>query len=178
MMQRYRLDFYKNKQTNSILGYGLLLVGLITLLFWYLNHDQYNQQLISINQAIAKQNIVELNHENKTENASRTESEQETKALKSSIETSLLIPWNQLLLALENSNQADIKLLEVLPDATLGVVRIVGQTQSLKKAFNYVEALKEQANLVKVNLVEHQSVTTENQPAIQFAIEAVWNKHK
>lgn len=176
MMHQYSIQFYKAKQTQPILGYGFLFVGLLSLLIWLLSYKQAHLQFDSTQQALLDQKSAVLKNESISKKSNITEHEVQSEKLQAAIQRSLLLPWDQLFIALENSYQPEIKLLEVLPDATDGSIRITAQTQALKYAFTYIETLKKQVGLIDVNLVEHQLINVDNQAFIQFTVEAIWSK--
>ncbi|MFM2055788.1 MAG: hypothetical protein RLY71_173 [Pseudomonadota bacterium] len=88
----------------------------------------------------------------------------------------LAAPWDTLLSAFESHSKRGVVIRRLEPDASTGVVRMVGEAPSLKVMMDYVLALEADQRLQQVMLVNHDVVGEGgNAPgAIEFTLSAAW----
>ncbi|MEY4747978.1 MAG: hypothetical protein RIQ60_192 [Pseudomonadota bacterium] len=68
----------------------------------------------------------------------------------------LAAPWEGLLSAFESRAKGKVVVRKLEPDAATGMVRMVGETQSLKSMMDYVQALESDRRLHEVVLLKHE----------------------
>lgn len=90
----------------------------------------------------------------------------------------LAAPWDTLLSAFESHSKRGVVIRRLEPDASTGVVRMVGEAPSLKVMMDYVLALEADQRLQQVLLVNHDVVGDgEGNPgAIEFTLSAAWRQ--
>jgi hypothetical protein len=88
----------------------------------------------------------------------------------------LAAPWDTLLTAFESHSKHGVVIRRLEPDASTGVVRMVGEAPSLKVMMDYVLALEADPRLQQVMLVNHDVVGDGGSMpgAIEFTLSAAW----
>ncbi|MFM2069179.1 MAG: hypothetical protein RLZZ584_4088 [Pseudomonadota bacterium] len=77
----------------------------------------------------------------------------------------LAAPWEGLLSAFESRAKGKVVVRKLEPDAATGMVRMVGETQSLKSMMDYVQGLETDKRLHEVVLLKHERSQENNAPA-------------
>lgn len=88
----------------------------------------------------------------------------------------LAAPWDTLLSAFESHSKRGVVIRRLEPDASTGVVRMVGEAPSLKVMMDYVLALEADQRLQQVMLVNHDVVGDGGGTpgSIEFTLSAAW----
>jgi hypothetical protein len=77
----------------------------------------------------------------------------------------LAAPWEGLLSAFESRAKGKVVVRKLEPDAATGMVRMVGETQSLKSMMDYVQGLESDKRLHDVVLLKHERSQEISAPA-------------
>lgn len=89
----------------------------------------------------------------------------------------LAMPWGRLLDDLEAANRdlaPAVALLEVLPDADRGKIRVIAETRSLVAALSYLERLQKAASLANPLLESHEVRSEFAERPVRVEIVADW----
>jgi hypothetical protein len=89
----------------------------------------------------------------------------------------LAAPWDGLLAAFESRARGKVVIRKLEPDATTGMVRMVGETQSVKSMMDYVQGLESDKRLHEVVLLKHersQDAAAGKGAPIEFTVAAAW----
>jgi hypothetical protein len=89
----------------------------------------------------------------------------------------LAAPWDGLLAAFESRSRGKVVIRKLEPDATTGMVRMVGETQSVKLMMDYVQGLESDKRLHEVVLLKHersQDAAASAGAPIEFTVAAAW----
>jgi hypothetical protein len=110
-------------------------------------------------------------------NAALSPDERRKRAQMETVANYLAAPWEGLLGAFESRARGKVVMRKLEPDAATGVVRMVGETQSLKSMMDYVQALEGDQRLREVVLLKHersQEVAAGAVAPIEFTVVAAW----
>lgn len=102
-----------------------------------------------------------------------TISEQQESSVNGAIDQ-LNIPWNDLLLAVENATPATIALLALEPDPRSKVLKATAEAKDSEGMFDYLKSLKKQAFFGDVVLTKHEMNEQDPNRPIRFQFEAPW----
>jgi hypothetical protein len=111
-------------------------------------------------------------------NAALGPEERRKRAQMETVANYLAAPWDGLLGAFESRARGKVVMRKLEPDAATGMVRMVGETQSLKSMMDYVQALEGDKRLREVVLLKHERLQEAASAAgaapIEFTVVAAW----
>ncbi|MBK6853855.1 MAG: hypothetical protein IPG93_20290 [Burkholderiales bacterium] len=110
-------------------------------------------------------------------NAALGPEERRKRAQMETVANYLAAPWDGLLGAFESRARGKVVMRKLEPDAATGMVRMVGETQSLKSMMDYVQALEGDKRLREVVLLKHersQELAAGASAPIEFTVVANW----
>lgn len=90
----------------------------------------------------------------------------------------LNLPWKELFEAFESSQQKDIAVLAIEPDAQKGLVRISGEAKSLDSLPAYIAYLQKIPLFQDVALLSHQIQDQDPQKPVRFMLQATWDMRR
>jgi hypothetical protein len=175
-MRAIHLDYAVNRKP-SLLGLAIFVLSLVIMIgIWQVNTNT-NRELLSLEQSIQQLKIYK----------GLKPSEQQVKAkpsveLRSKIEEAkklaafLMIPWGDVLHALETSALDDIALLALEPDTKKRQVKITAEAKNKDVMFKYLEKLEVSVELANVYLLKHEIVEDVNQHPLRFVAVATWKE--
>lgn len=86
----------------------------------------------------------------------------------------LAAPWDTLLTVFESHGQRGVTLRRLEPDASTGLVRMVGEARSLGAMMDYVLALEADKRLSQVMLLNHDILKDAAGAPVEFTLSAAW----
>jgi hypothetical protein len=111
-------------------------------------------------------------------NAALSPDERRKRAQMETVANYLAAPWDGLLGAFESRARGKVVMRKLEPDAATGMVRMVGETQSLKSMMDYVQALEGDNRLHEVLLLKHErsqeTAVGGGVAPIEFTVVAAW----
>jgi len=173
-MRAIHLDFASNRKP-SLLGLVMFALALLLLMMVWQRYTHINQQLLTLDQSI--QELKERKGLKPAEPLLQAKSSadllakiEEAKKLASF----LMIPWGDVLTALESSALNDLALLAIEPDAKKRQLKITAEAKNKDIMFSYLEKLEVSEELANVYLLKHEVFEDVDQHPIRFVAVATW----
>lgn len=171
------LDFYQEQRKSFARHFIFLVlsivVGLITLSFTYIYYKNIQVIEKEVSAAYYKK-------QNKTKKpvSNYSESIQSAEALKNGMRISkqLNTPWDHLFSSIEFSNLNDIAILELLPEASTGKLRITGEARDQESLTTYLNTLWQIKDFLNVYLVQQKVNEQIAEHPIKFVIDITWRR--
>ena len=153
------------------LGILMLLASLLLLGFVWQHYQAQQANAAAIEQAIKQQTLPKSAT---VQNVSQTIPAAELKQV-ATIVQSLVTPWPDLLLAIEQADMPDVALISIDPDIKKQQVSLTGEAKNLQIVLRYIEKLEAQTALQEVYLQKHMVEETDVSKPVTFGIVAKWN---
>ncbi|CEN56291.1 conserved protein of unknown function [Candidatus Methylopumilus turicensis] len=177
-MRALHLDFASSRKP-SLLGLAMFTLGLIVLMTVWQRHTHINQQLLTLDQS-----ILQLKERKGLKPAEPQLQAKSSADLLAKIEEAkklasfLMIPWGDVLNALESSALDGLALLAIEPDAKKRQLKITAEAKNKDIMFSYLEKLEASGELANVYLLKHEVVEDVDQHPIRFVAVATWKDHQ
>ena len=84
------------------------------------------------------------------------------------------MPWGELFKRVEASNEKEIALLSIQPDAGKRVMRLSGEAKNFEALLAYIARLEHTPMLNQVYLTSHELRLQDPQKPVRFALTANW----
>ncbi len=162
-MRHLSLDFESNA-SNLQVGYGLLLAGILTLTLMVTANIMLTQK-IDMYLADAEQQadaVIAPENTAQAEDAARK------------ISAHLTGPWGKLFRALDSTEEPNVALLSLKPDAQNRTLRIYAEARGFSSMLSYYDALLQNGTFDKVVLTEHEIQDKNPLLPVRFNITASW----
>ena len=98
----------------------------------------------------------------------------ETKQLTETV-SMLTMPWNNLLVAIEQADMQDIALLSLEPNSKKQLVVLTGEAKNLAVVLQYIKQLQQTPTLAQVYLQKHSIDETDASKPVRFSLLAKWD---
>lgn len=161
------------RQPNLIingLGVLMMLASLLLLGFVWQHYQSQKASATALVQALNQQTSpISATVQNVSETVPPTELKQVA-----TIVQSLITPWQDLLLAIEQADMPDIALISIDPDIKKQQVSLTGEAKNLQIVLRYIEKLEAQAVLQEVYLQKHMVEETDISKPVTFSVVAKW----
>ena len=173
-MRAIYLDFATSRKP-SVLGLVIFALALLALLTIWQRHHNINQQLVMLDQS-----ILQLKASKGLQPAEPELQAKSSADLLAKIEEAkklanfLMIPWGDVLSALEAAALNDLALLAIEPDAKKRQLKITAEAKNKDILFSYLEKLEASDELANVYLLKHEIVEDVDQHPIRFVAVASW----
>jgi nitrate reductase NapAB chaperone NapD len=173
-MRAIYLDFATSRKP-SVLGLVMFALALLALLTVWQRHQNINQQL-----AMLDPSILQLKASKGLQHAEPKLQAKSSADLLAKIEEAkklaslLMIPWGDVLNALEAAALNDLALLAIEPDAKKRQLKITAEAKNKDILFSYLEKLEASDELTNVYLLKHEIVEDVDQHPIRFVAVATW----
>lgn len=174
MSQQIDLEFNQSASFALLnvtwLGFVVFVISLMTsAILW--NIDQNNQRDY-------QQAITQLNQQDKPKKVvvkviKTVLSPNEMNQINSTINV-LTMPWDDLLLSIEQADLPDIALLSLEPNTKKQQVLLTGEAKNLQVALRYIQQLETQPNLSEVYLQKHAIDEADVSKPVRFSALAKW----
>jgi hypothetical protein len=173
-MSAIHLDYALSRKP-SVLGLVMFALALLALLTIWQRHHNINQELVMLDQSIlqlkASKGLQPAEPQLQAKSsADLLDKIQEAKKLASF----LMIPWGDVLSALEAAALNDLALLAIEPDAKKRQLKITAEAKNKDILFSYLEKLEASDELANVYLLKHEIVEDVDQHPIRFVAVATW----
>ncbi len=177
-MRALQLDYQRVYRPVPWLGLGVLVAALFALALMGGYYQMLNQQIklweskvehikrLSSQRALVSRPLTE-----QAARAQRLEVEQANQVVRQ-----LDLPWNELLNAVETSEEKSIALLSLEPDLRKGTVKISGEAKDFKALLNYVKQLSTREVFSSVMLQNHQIRQDDPDKPVRFFLLAHWKE--
>lgn len=177
MNQKLDLDFIPQPffaRTNiSWLGVLVLLLSLVLAAFtWQAYQTQQNtfaDNALMLSQYSQQAAPVKL----PVKSVALTISSDEINQVQESV-NALTAPWNELLLAIEQSDMRNIALLSLEPNYKKQQVLLIGEAKNLVAVLQYIKQLEHQPMLAQVYLQKHSIDEVNTAKPVSFTVFAKW----
>jgi hypothetical protein len=173
-MRAIHLDYASNRKP-SLPGLVMFALALIALTIVWQRHTNINQELLTLDQS-----ILELKDRKGLKPAEPKLQAKSSADLLAKIEEAkklasfLMIPWGDVLSALEASALDDLALLAIEPDAKKRQLKITAEAKNKDIMFSYLEKLEASSELANVYLLKHEVFEDVDQHPIRFVAVATW----
>ena len=170
-MRALTLDFVRTPRRTVWLGILLLLVGAIVL-GTVANYERALADQIEL--ANARLAVLSKGGQVKPAQPVNAEEQQQEIRRANEILQQLAMPWRALFNAVEDSNEKEIALLAIQPDAGKRVLRLAGEAKNFDALLAYIARLEQSPMLSQVYLSSHELRVQDPQKPVRFALVATW----
>ena len=170
-MRRIYLNFYsRRKLRHIIIGWTLLVIGIIAVINIYIQHNMLKVEQEKIQATLAQ------HHAKQRISFGEDDSKDLAPQLQRAAEVieQLAFPWSELFNALESNSNEDVVLLSILPDVKTGTISINSEARDWAAMLSYIRALSKNKFFTDVHLVSHQIEQTDPQKPIRFVLSCAW----
>ena len=175
-MRAIHLDYAASRKL-SLLGLAIFTIAVLLLIgIWQLS-DSIDRQSIFLDKSIQQLKIS--TGLKKSEPAVKAKSPADLVAKieeAKKLAAFLMIPWGDVLNALENSALDEVALLALEPDAKKRQLKITAEAKNKDIMFSYLEKLEASEELANVYLLKHEIVEDVDQHPIRFVVLASWKE--
>jgi len=169
------LDFQHPRRRQGMTGLIILFCGLVgtIILASHLFITLRNLDAVETRYSITKRQSSNTQH---VETFSAAEKQKLSAEIHdaNSVMLQLSLPWNDLFKGLAASQQNQVALLAIAPDAIRRSIKISGEAKDLNVLLNYLRHLQKVKSLSSVYLEKHQFDTRSAQRPVRFTIIANW----
>jgi len=173
-MRAIHLD-YASSRKPSLAGQVIFAIALLAMMTIWQRHTDINQQLLTLDQSI--QQLKALKGLQPAESQLQAKSSADLLAKieeAKKLAAFLMIPWGDVLNALEAAALNDLALLAIEPDAKKRQLKITAEAKNKDILFSYLEKLEASNELTNVYLLKHEIVEDVDQHPIRFVAVATW----
>lgn len=170
-MRALTLDFQRAARVIPWVGMLLLLIGAIVV-GQVVNHERELAGQIEL--ANARLEVLARGGQYKPAQAIDPETLQQEIRHANEILQQLALPWGALFKVLETSNEKEIALLSIQPDAGKRVLRLAGEAKNFDALLAYIARLEQSPMLHQVYLASHELRLQDAEKPVRFALVANW----
>ena len=176
-MDAMKLDYHADGR-NAWLGAILLVAGLAVMLFTVWSYQEESRNISSQESQLA--GIQSASDSRLQALPARKDTEQVALEIKqaNAVIFELNLPWKELFDAFEATQNTDIAILSIEPDAQKGLVRISGEAKSLDSLPAYLAYLQKVPLFQDVALLNHQIQEQDPQQPVRFMLQATWGARR
>ena len=173
-MRAIQID-YASSRKPSLAGQVIFALALLAMMTIWQRHTDINQQLVTLDQSIQQLKALkglqpaepQLQAKSSADLLAKIEEAKKLAAF-------LMIPWGDVLNALEAAALNDLALLAIEPDAKKRQLKITAEAKNKDILFSYLEKLEASNELTNVYLLKHEIVEDVDQHPIRFVAVATW----
>lgn len=170
-MRALTLDFLRARRNNPWVGMALLIVGALALG----QAANYERALVGqIELAEARLGVLAKGSQSAPVQPEDAEELQQEIRHANEILQQLALPWGTLFNVVEASNEKEIALLAIQPDAGKQVLRLTGEAKNFNALLAYIARLEQSPMLSQVYLTSHELRLQDAQKPVGFALVANW----
>lgn len=170
-MRALTLNFVRTPRNTVWVGVLLLLVGALALA-QIANYERALADQIEL--ADARLAVLTKGSQVKPAQPVNAEEQQQEIRRANEILQQLAMPWRALFHAVEDSNEKEIALLAIQPDAGKRVLRLAGEAKNFDALLAYIARLEQSPTLSQVYLSSHELRLQDPQKPVRFALVANW----
>ena len=170
-MRALTLDFVRGPRHPVWLGILLLVAGALVL-----GTVVNNERALADQIELANARLAVLSKGSQVKPAQPVNAEQQQQEIRRANEIlqQLAMPWRALFNAVEDSNEKEIALLAIQPDAGKRVLRLAGEAKNFDALLTYIARLEQSPILSQVYLSSHELRLQDPQTPVRFALVANW----
>jgi len=169
-MPPLRIDFLRRRPPASLLGWTLMLFGLVGLVLSALDYAQAQEEFQST-----------LDHAERQSRSAKTKPRTAAPTLAPAVITAnarvaraIAHPWGKLLKELERLAEPGIALLGFEAQGATRQLRITGEAKTMAEVIAYVESLRLSPVSSSVVLGSHEQVLQDGVPVIRVSVDIDW----
>lgn len=170
-MRALTLDFLRTPRRALWAGMLLLIAGALAL-GQAANQEQSLAGQIEL--ADARLAVLAKGSQAKPAQPADAEAQQQEIRRANEILQQLALPWSALFNVVETSNQKEIALLAIQPDAGKRVLRLTGEAKDFDALLAYIARLEQSPMLSQVYLSSHELRLQDAEKPVRFALVANW----
>ncbi|MBU1424265.1 MAG: hypothetical protein KKH12_14795 [Gammaproteobacteria bacterium] len=176
-MDAMQLDYHADAR-NIWTGAILLVAGLSLMLFMVWRYQEESRNISS--QEVLLAGIQNASASRPERLPARKDTEQVALEIRqaNAIIFELNLPWKELFDAFEATQNTDIAILSIEPDAQKGLVRISGEAKALESLPAYLSYLQKVSLFQDVALLNHQIQEQDPQHPVRFMLQATWGARR
>lgn len=170
-MRALTLDFVRSPRATPWAGILVLIVGALAL------GAAANQERTLAGQIeLASARLDALAKGGKKAPAKPVDAEAQQLEIRNANEIlqRLALPWGDLFKVVEASNEKEIALLSIQPDAGKRLLRLSGEAKNFDALLAYIARLEQTPMLNQVYLANHEVRLQDPQKPVRFALVATW----
>jgi len=171
---RLDLNFAPGARRVSRLGIALLVAGALgtaaAAFKWETLHASRVESLARV-EAQASRRLASAERPRPTQPDPRRVADER---MSRQVAHSLMVPWSDLLEAVESVPSHDVALLAVEPTVSRQTLRITAEARDVRQMTACVAALQKSPRLVGVVLLSHQSQVQSPGMPVRFQVQATW----
>lgn len=169
-MQPLRIDFLRPRPRASLLGWTLMLAGLVGLVLAALDYAQARDDFQST-----------LDHAERQSRSAKVKPRTAVPTLAPAVITAnarvgkaIAQPWGKLLKELEGLAEPGIALLGFEAQGATRQLRITGEAKTMAEVIAYVESLRLSPVSSSVVLGSHEMILQDGVSVIRFSVDIAW----
>lgn len=170
-MRALTLDFMRTPRRTPWAGMLLLIAGALAL-GQAANHERSLASQIEL--ADARLAVLAKGSKTKPAQPADAEAQQQEIRRANEILQQLALPWSALFNVVETSNEKEIALLAIQPDAGKRVLRLTGEAKDFEALLAYIARLEQSPMLRQVYLSSHELRLQDAEKPVRFALVANW----
>lgn len=170
-MRALTLDFVRTSRRMPWVGMLVLIAGAIAL---GVAANQERALAGQIELASARLEVLSKGGQAKPAKPVDVEAQQQEIRNANEILQQLALPWGGLFKVVEVSNEKEIALLSIHPDAGKRVLRLSGEAKNFAALLGYIARLEQTPMLNQVYLANHEVRLQDPQKPVRFALVANW----
>lgn len=169
------LDFQNTRLRPGWKARILLLVGLVTgACLTYAGYLQFNERnMLQSQQAQLEQKTHHVKRVVALSPEQRLKQQNEIKSANAVIST-LSLPWTELFNDIGDSQQNQVALLSIVPDAAKQSIKLTGEARNLSAILTYIRNLQKAKSLRAVYLQSHKVELRSAEKPVHFSVLAKW----
>lgn len=171
-MPALRMDFLRGRPTASVLGWTLMLVGLIGLVLAALDYVQAREELqFALDRAERQTRSVKTRPRGAAPPLAPA-----VVTANARVSAALAHPWGPLLKELEHLAEPRVSLLGFEAQGATRQLRITAEAKTMAEVIAYVESLRLSPVLGSVVLASHEVITQDGVSVIRFSVGIAWRE--
>jgi hypothetical protein len=157
----------------SWLGIGILFLG---MMFSLTTYQLYQKKQVNVSAVVLK--LAQLDHQStqikRPVRTANVEISPDKKRFIQATITTLNMPWEALLLAIEDSDTNEVALLSLEPNFKKQQIILQGEAKNLASVLSYINRLEDHPPLEKAYLQKHSVDETNPFKPVKFTVLAEW----
>ncbi|MEY4754064.1 MAG: hypothetical protein RJA44_1739 [Pseudomonadota bacterium] len=151
-------------------GIALLALALLLLAWQFRDLNEQRDRVESQKEGMARLFVPKAS----SAMASMTPQDRRRHAQIEVVASYLAAPWDTLLAVFESHGRSGVLLRRLEPDASTGIVRVVGEARNIAMMMDYVLALEADKRLSQVLLLNHDLLKDAEGAPVEFTLSASW----
>ncbi|MES2840055.1 MAG: PilN domain-containing protein [Pseudomonadota bacterium] len=171
-MQPLRIDFLRRRPPASLLGWALMLVGVVGMAVAALDYAQAREELQSTLDRAERQARSAKTRPRSAAPAPASG----VLAASARVGSAVAPPWGRLLRELEQLADPGVALLGIEAQGASRQMRITGEARTMPEVIAYLESLRRSPLSSSVVLGSHELIMQDGVPVIRFSLDMAWGE--